>query len=138
MKKRTVGAVIGLIFMIVFTIYPWIWMIEYNMKINENPDDYEIIEADIIDVLKRTPRGNVLYATIEYDYNGTTCYNEVDYYDKEDDGKGTIQIAVNKKTGEVYRPGMHLSYAYISRIVVALCFILLIFAKVKEDKKNAC
>lgn len=138
MKKRTLGAVIGLIFMIVFTIYPWIWMIEDNMKINENPDDYEIIEADIIDVLKRTPRGNVLYATIEYDYNGTTCYNEVDYYDKEDDGKGTIQIAVNKKTGEVYRPGMHLSYEYISRIVVALCFILLIFAKVKEDKKNAC
>lgn len=138
MKKRTLGAVIGLIFMIVFTIYPWIWMIEDNMKINENPDDYEIIEADIIDVFRRTPRGNVLYATVEYVGDGAFCYAEVRYYDKEDSGKGTIQIAVNKKTGEVYRPGMHLSYAHISRIVVALCFILLIFAKVKEDKKNAC
>ena len=136
MKKRTLGVVIGLIFMIVFTIYPWILMVQDNMKINNNPGDYEIIEADIIEVFFRDPSSDTLYATIEYDYNGTICYNEVDYYDKEDDGRGTIQIAVNKKTGEVYRPGMHLSYAYISRIVVAFCFILLIFAKVHEDKKD--
>lgn len=111
-------------------------MIQDNVKFNKDPDNYEMIEADIIEVFFKDPRGDTLYATIEYVYNGMSYYDEVHYYDKEDSGKSTIQIAVNKKTGEVYRPGMHLSYAYISRIVVALCCILLIFAKVYEDKKE--
>lgn len=99
--KKHFGLVIGLLGLIFLLLLPWIFMIESNIKINMNKDDYEIMEADIIEV--RVVKSDDVRATISYNYNGMPCYTDVRYYDKEDSGKETIQIAINKKTGKVSR-----------------------------------
>ncbi len=132
--KKHFGLVIGLLGLIFLLLLPWIFMIESNIKINMNKDDYKIMEADIIEV--RVVKSDDVRATISYNYNGMPCYADVTYYDKEDSGKETIQIAINKKTGKVSRMGYSFSYGSISRIFVIICFVLLIFAKIREDKIN--
>lgn len=134
LKKKHLGIVIGLIGLIILLLLPWIFMIESTIKINMNKDDYEIVEADIIEV--RVVKSDDVRAAVGYNYNGMSCYTDVTYYDKEDSGKKTIQIAINKKTGTVSRMGFSFSYGSISKIFVIICLALLIFAKIREDKIN--
>lgn len=134
MKRKLIGMTFGLVVLIMLLSLPWIIMIYYNIKLSSNRGDYEIIEADIVE-LHTKYRGDHEIAKINYINNGKVSSTEVTYYNREDEGKDTIQIAVNKKTGEVFRTGIHFSYGDISLIFVIVCLVVLIFISMSKYRK---
>lgn len=131
--KKNLRLIIGMVVVIVFLLLPWVMMMQTDIKINKSMDNYEIVEAEILDINRG--RGDIATATISYVYNGEFCQTNVCYYDREDQGKNLIQIAIDKETGKVNRTGIHFSYGDISKILVIICLVLLIFAKIYDDKK---
>ncbi|MDE6759668.1 MAG: hypothetical protein K2J90_03195 [Lachnospiraceae bacterium] len=134
MKRKLLGMTFGLGVLIIILLLPWIFMIQYNIKISSNEDDYEIIEADIVEINTRY-RGDHEIAKINYIHNDKINSTEVTYYNREDNGKDTIQIAVNKKTGEVFRTGILFSYGDISLIFVVVCLVVLMFISMSSYRK---
>lgn len=130
MKEKGLLIMLGVVIFMILTW--WLMQIGTYIKISKNIDDYEIVEATIVEI--KVIRANDVRAVVNYNYDGQICYEEVSYYDKYDGGKNSIQIAVDKNTGEIYRTGIPYSYLDISGIFVAICSILLIFAKIHEDK----
>lgn len=132
--KKNLRMIIGLIVIIAFLMLPWVLMMHIDMKINKNLDDYDIVEAEIIDITRG--KGDIANATVSYLYNGKVCQTDVRYYDREDQGKKWIEIAIDKDTGEVNRTGILFSYGGLSKIFVIICLVLLVFAKIYDDKKK--
>lgn len=134
MKKKFWGYITLLVFAIGLIVMPWIMDLLVTLNIENNASKYEFVEAEILEAKVRL-RSDHMDATIGYMYNGEYCFSEVLYYNMEDDGRDSIQIAINKETGKIYRPGIHFSYRDIAMIFVAICLICLIFVYVADYRK---
>lgn len=124
------------IILLLLLLTPWIFVLINYLQIRQiyaDIQNYDIINATISGI--KLGGNQADRAIINYLYNGTEITTEV-FCGINDYSSNSMEIAIDKRNGDVFRMNVVISYNYMAGTFAMCCLLLIEHLRYREERKK--